>query len=631
MINSPLEDQKQKMDNPKLQIAESLKKANNVLVTVSNNPSVDQLAAAIGLTLLLNKMGKHSTAVFSGAVPSIIEFLEPEKTLEKNADSLRDFIIALDKAKADKLRYKVEDKLVKIFITPYHTSIDQADLEFSQGDFNVDAVVALGVKQREQLDQAITSHGRILHNAAIISVNIDGSGNIGTQNWVDPAASSLCEMIVSIIDLMTDKNPLDRQMSTAFLTGIVAQTDRFSNARTSGETMTISAKLINGGANQQLVADKLEPALLQNPAMVQKPVDQVTGSDEVMGDDGSMTIDHSKDKASIPKTKGSAEQDYDSEKIDHNEPALKSPIDVPAPPAKMVIQPPPPVMPPVMPPMPQPQTVLPPQPPLLPPRPPLPHVQPRANSSPYLIRPLPWQDPVQAATDTVPEGMAGAAEPSSLAPQSKTPILSHNETTQQKHEEPVPDKPAKTPTAPVVIGTNGMPFLPGGTPAVDPNADPPTLEELEEYVRSPHLMKGQPDSPYDGNQLSPAIPTPYMYVANNPHQSNQTNNSEPILPPLPSLPAPSATPSAPVEYQSSAAPILPPIEALNAAPVDLNFGHDGSSGSSGEGDLPSVTVDSATGVPIFNTPPPAASSKPADSPGVGSPPAVPPPMMPPIK
>ena len=98
---------------PKNQVAEELKKANNVLVTVSNNPSVDQLSAAIGLTLALNKLEKHATAVYSGATPSTIEFLQPEKTIEKNTDSLRDFIIALDKAKADKLRYKVEDKFVK--------------------------------------------------------------------------------------------------------------------------------------------------------------------------------------------------------------------------------------------------------------------------------------------------------------------------------------------------------------------------------------------------------------------------------------------------------------------------------------------------------------------------------------
>ncbi len=242
----------------KQQIADRLDKSNNILVTVSSNPSVDQLAACIGLTLALNKMGKHAAAVFSGQVPSTIEFLQPEKTIEKTTDSLRDFIIALDKSKADKLRYKVEDKVVKIFITPYRTSISDKDLEFSQGDFNVDVVVALGVHAQTDIDQAITSHGRILHDAVVSTINVAPGGNLGTINWLDPAASSLSELVMRLLKTM-NKHVLDGQMATSFLTGIVAETQRFSNVRTSPRTMTISAELMAAGANQQLVATKLEP------------------------------------------------------------------------------------------------------------------------------------------------------------------------------------------------------------------------------------------------------------------------------------------------------------------------------------------------------------------------------------
>src|ERR1022692_1669386 len=159
------------MDGQEQQVVERIKQANNILVTVSANPTVDQLAACVGLTIMLNELGKHATAVFSGAVPSTIEFLQPDKTIEKNTDSLRDFIISLDKSKADKLRYKVEDKVVKIFITPYRTSIGEKDFEFSQGDFNVELVLALGVHEQRDLDQTITAHGRILHDATVASIN----------------------------------------------------------------------------------------------------------------------------------------------------------------------------------------------------------------------------------------------------------------------------------------------------------------------------------------------------------------------------------------------------------------------------------------------------------------------------
>ncbi len=293
------------------EVIEKLRQANNVLVTVSKNPSVDQLSSAIATTLVLNKLDKHATAVFSGAVPSTIEFLQPEKTIEKTTDSLRDFIIALDKSKADKLRYKVEDQFVKIFITPYHTSLSQEDLEFSQGDFNVDVVVAIGVHQREELDEAITAHGRILHDAVVITVNNKNNADIGSLNWFDPQASSLCEMLVSIIEpLQGNKTVLDEQVATAFLTGVVAETERFSNDKTTPHTMNVSALLMKAGANQQLVANKLE-----EPKAIPKEEDFDSGKlNELAKEneakkskaDGSLEISHKEDE---PKDEPQAKQD----------------------------------------------------------------------------------------------------------------------------------------------------------------------------------------------------------------------------------------------------------------------------------------------------------------------------------
>lgn len=244
------------MQEEKQQLIARLKEANNVLVTVSNNPTVDQLSAVIGLTLALNKMKKHATAVFSGKVPSAIDFLEPEKMIAKTTDSLRDFIVSLDRNKADKLRYKVEDKLVRIYISPYRAAIDEDDLTFSQGDFNVDVVVALGVKEQKDLDQAITAHGRILHDATVATVTTSEPGVIGSIHWADNTASSLSEMLTSAIQELQE-NILDGQIATALLTGIVAETDRFSNERTRPSTMAVSSSLMAAGANQQLVSEKL--------------------------------------------------------------------------------------------------------------------------------------------------------------------------------------------------------------------------------------------------------------------------------------------------------------------------------------------------------------------------------------
>ena len=55
--------------NIKQSIVDRLKQTNNVLVTVKSNPTVDQLAACIGLTIFLNKQVKHATAVLAGKYP----------------------------------------------------------------------------------------------------------------------------------------------------------------------------------------------------------------------------------------------------------------------------------------------------------------------------------------------------------------------------------------------------------------------------------------------------------------------------------------------------------------------------------------------------------------------------------
>ncbi len=290
------------MEDAKTQLIQRLKAANNILVTVSTNPNVDQLAACIGITLWLNKVGKHATAVFSGDIPNALEFLQPEATIEKTTDSLRDFIIALDKSKADKLRYKVEDRVVKIFITPYHTSLSADDLEFSQGDFNVDAIVALGVSKQEDLDNAIMSHGRILHDAVVSTINITGESGLGSINWTDQSASSLSELAYELC-LGIDETKIDPQIATALLTGVVAETNRFSNNKTTPHTMSISSALMSAGANQQLVANKLEAANKSETADGDKAKQEEQPAENQASPDGTLEIAHEETEAANDEPK----------------------------------------------------------------------------------------------------------------------------------------------------------------------------------------------------------------------------------------------------------------------------------------------------------------------------------------
>ena len=253
-----------KENGPINQVAERIRTSDNVLVALSKDPSVDELSAALGLTFILDKMGKHATAIFSGAVPNAIEFLEPEKTFETNTNSLQDFIIALDKEKADHLRYKIDGDFVKVYITPYKTTLDESDVEFSHGDFNVDLVIALNVPGAAELDSALSEYGRIMHDASSINIKAAPAGNFADLEWGNPDASSVSEMIYKLSEKLTedDKKLVDKPVATALLAGIVAATNRFSNEHTFPETLSVASKLMSAGADQQLISSSIPVDIL---------------------------------------------------------------------------------------------------------------------------------------------------------------------------------------------------------------------------------------------------------------------------------------------------------------------------------------------------------------------------------
>ena len=239
------------------EVANRIGEAHNILIALSSDPSVDELAAAIGLSICLDRIGKRATAIYSGSTPNALEFLEPEKTFETSADTLQDFVIALSKDKADHLRYKLDGDYVRIYITPYKSRISEDDLEYSYGDFNIDLVLALDVANGTDLDSALREHGRIMHDASVINITTANPGKFGELEWSDKTKSCVSEMAANLLYSMGKKVPVEKEEATAFLTGIVAATEHFSNSSTTPETMQIAAKLMNSGANQQLISENI--------------------------------------------------------------------------------------------------------------------------------------------------------------------------------------------------------------------------------------------------------------------------------------------------------------------------------------------------------------------------------------
>ncbi len=281
-------------------VAEKISAAHNVLIALSSDPSVDEISTAIGLSLYLDKLGKRATAIYSGSAPNALEFLKPEETFSPTADTLQDFVIAINKEKADHLRYKIDGDYVKIFITPYRTRIAEDDLDFSYGDFNVDLVLALNIANGIDLDAALREHGRIMHDAVVVNVTTGNPGKFGEIEWSDKTASSVSEMVARLIYSAKSEVKIEKDEATAFLTGIVAATNRFSNAKTTPETMKVASLLMESGANQQLISKNITPEVENQLHGISHSLNKKSSEDdgESSGegeDSTSLEIDHTKE------------------------------------------------------------------------------------------------------------------------------------------------------------------------------------------------------------------------------------------------------------------------------------------------------------------------------------------------
>ncbi len=243
----------------KQELVEKIKAVDNILIVTSSSPKIDYLSACVGLFQVLRDLENNPAFVYSKDIPGTINFLEPEKVIQKDPESLRDFIISFDHAKVDKFRYNQETDQYNILLTPARLQvITEADMKYRKGDFNIDLILALGIESKGNIDPAIGEHSQLINEIPLVNIvagKKDSSWD--TLCWKEESASSLSEMVYELSQAMDESKKISKQTANALLTGIIAQTERYKDKQTKAHTMHISAELLELGADLQLINENL--------------------------------------------------------------------------------------------------------------------------------------------------------------------------------------------------------------------------------------------------------------------------------------------------------------------------------------------------------------------------------------
>ena len=241
------------------ELINKIRTAESILLTVGQNPSIDDLVAISGLSLGLKQANKQVQTLFSGQIPDKIRFLDP--TFDENTNNLRDFIVSLDSAKAKKISIKKESDISKIVITPKN-ELTQDDLKYELGELKVDLVLVIGATTPNDLDTSLIDSG--VDSAKVIFINTTYSSSY---------SETIAELLIEITNVK-----IDTSIANFLLTGIIVATDQFGNEKATSKTFQIAAKLLKLGADQQLIVENLKYApdtSIQTDEI--KPTNQMSG------------------------------------------------------------------------------------------------------------------------------------------------------------------------------------------------------------------------------------------------------------------------------------------------------------------------------------------------------------------
>ena len=240
------------------ELVDKVQAADNILIMTSAQASVDQLASCIGLFKILREMDKNPALVYSKDVPGAINFLEPEKAIQADAESLRDFIISFDRKKVDKFRYNQEGEQYNILLTPSRLEvITESDIKYRKGDFNIDFIVAVGVENQAAVDPAVSEHKQLMDEIPLVNI-VAGkkSSSWEASCWQDEDSPAAAEMVYELGKAL-GADSFSKQVANALLTGIIAQTERYKTRQTKSRTMHVSADLLEMGADLQMINENL--------------------------------------------------------------------------------------------------------------------------------------------------------------------------------------------------------------------------------------------------------------------------------------------------------------------------------------------------------------------------------------
>ncbi len=232
-------------------VSELLEEAKQVTILVGENPSLDDMAAALALSLALNKVEKKASVICKTLPTVALGNLVGINKVKQNGESFsRGLIISLpyQQGEIEKISYDIVGDKINLTVVPGERGLGFTtdDISFQTPSAAADVVFSIGMS----LENDVTSLFPSLQETPLVNIDISSKNSgFGSVSLVDSSYSSNCEIVAKLLMLLT--LPVDIDTAQNLLSGIVEKTANFQSEAASSFAFEAASFLMQKGAKRK--------------------------------------------------------------------------------------------------------------------------------------------------------------------------------------------------------------------------------------------------------------------------------------------------------------------------------------------------------------------------------------------
>lgn len=247
------------------QISAAVRRSRHILITFPKIFTLDAVAAATAVALVLRQAGKVFDVVADG-YPAAAPFpFLPALEVRSGLAAIQQLLVTvrLGHAELEQFSYDVQGDQLTIYLTPKNGTLAADAVSAKPGEFRYDLILTLNAADLPALGSIFADQRELFERTPIINIDHQpGNEHYGQINAVDLTAAATTEIIYELIPALRATDPggsavIEREVATALLAGLIGGTKSFRDGRVTAKTLRTASALVEAGGNRDGIVKAL--------------------------------------------------------------------------------------------------------------------------------------------------------------------------------------------------------------------------------------------------------------------------------------------------------------------------------------------------------------------------------------